>query len=86
MPNILVNLPDPLLASLDALAAERAEPGMKPNRTEAVRYLIREHEARLHAAVCRPATNRFERETDHSGPNAVIAPKRPRTTSTKDKP
>ena len=49
MPNILVNLPDLLLASLDSLAAERAEPGMKPNRTEAVRHLIR-----LHAAVCRP--------------------------------
>jgi len=40
MPNILVNLPYPLLSALDALAASRAEPGMKANRNEAMRYLV----------------------------------------------
>jgi hypothetical protein len=51
MPKILLNLPDSALETLDALAAERAEPGADPNRSEAMRHLIR-----LHAAVCRPGT------------------------------
>lgn len=38
---ILVGFLPADLAALDALAAERAEPGMRPNRSEVLRELVR---------------------------------------------
>ena len=43
---ILITLPSPVLTDLDALAAERSEPGGRPNRSEAVRFLLREYRGR----------------------------------------
>ena len=43
---ILIQMPSSILRSLDAIALERAEPGMRPNRTATVRSLILEEERR----------------------------------------
>jgi len=45
-PKVLLTLTAAALSDLDQLAAERAEPDQQPNRSEAVRFLLREHRGR----------------------------------------
>ena len=45
-PKVLLTLTAAALSDLDQLAAERAEPCQLPNRSEAVRYLLREYRGR----------------------------------------
>lgn len=48
---ISLTLAAPVLTDLDRLAAERSEPGGKPNRSEAVRFLLREYRGRTATAT-----------------------------------
>jgi hypothetical protein len=76
-PKVLLTLTAAALSDLDQLAAERAEPDQQPNRSEAVRFLLREHRKRAGvfcekcgfvtgACQCRPARTAKQRKTDRT--------------------
>jgi hypothetical protein len=48
------------LAALDAIAAALAEPGLAPNRSAALRYLIRCQEAQSRPELPRPRATRSQ--------------------------
>jgi hypothetical protein len=50
-PKILLTLTCDDFAALHQLAIERAEPGQPPNRSEAVRFLLREYRGRTATAA-----------------------------------